>query len=163
MLIYSEQGVGDEVMFASCFGEVISRSGRCLIECDSRLLRLFARSFPAATIFPRTGQIDPRAAGVPKWAGILNWDCQIAAGSLPRLLRPRFESFPKQTGYLVPDPDQVREWQERFQRLAAGLIVGNRLARWKGRRDAPAPLDDTCAMGPALPNSRHRLRKPAVR
>jgi tetratricopeptide (TPR) repeat protein len=126
VLIYSEQGIGDEVMFASCFGEVISRSGRCLIECDSRLLRLFARSFPATTIFPRTGQIDPRAAGVPKW------DRQIAAGSLPRLLRPRFESFPKQTGYLVPDRDQVREWQERFQRLAAGLVVG---IAWRGGKD----------------------------
>jgi tetratricopeptide (TPR) repeat protein len=126
VLIYSEQGIGDEVMFASCFGEVISRSGRCLIECDPRLLRLFTRSFPAATFFPRTGQIDPRAAGVPPW------DCQIAAGSLPRLLRPRFESFPKQADYLVPDLDQVREWQDRFQRLAAGLVVG---IAWRGGKD----------------------------
>lgn len=127
LLIYSEQGIGDEVMFASCFGEAISHSGRCLIECDPRLLRLFTRSFPAATFFPRTGQIDPRATGVPKW------DCQIAAGSLPRVLRQRFESFPQQAGYLVPDPDQVREWQERFQRLAAGLIVG---IAWRGGKDA---------------------------
>ena len=61
VLVYSEQGIGDEVMFASCFGEVIARSGHCLIECEPRLLRLFSRSFPSATFFPRTGQIDPRA------------------------------------------------------------------------------------------------------
>jgi tetratricopeptide (TPR) repeat protein len=126
VLVYSEQGVGDEVMFASCFGEVIARSGRCLIECEPRLLRLFSRSFPSATFFPRTGQIDPRAAGVP------SWDAQIADGSLPRLLRPRFDSFRRHSGYLVPDPVQVSQWRERFERLAAGLVVG---VAWRGGKD----------------------------
>jgi tetratricopeptide (TPR) repeat protein len=126
VLVYSEQGIGDEVMFASCFGEVIARSGRCLIECEPRLLKLFARSFPAATFFPRTGQIDPRAAGVP------DWDSQIAAGSLPRLLRPRWDSFPEHAGYLVPDADLVRQWHDRFERLAAGLTVG---IAWRGGKD----------------------------
>jgi tetratricopeptide (TPR) repeat protein len=126
VLVYSEQGIGDEVMFASCFGEVIARSGRCLIECEPRLLRLFSRSFPSATFFPRTGQIDPRAAGVPPW------DAQIAAGSLPRLLRPRIESFPRHSGYLVPNPAQVSQWRERFERLGAGLVVG---VAWRGGKD----------------------------
>jgi tetratricopeptide (TPR) repeat protein len=126
VLVYSEQGIGDEVMFASCFGEVIARSGRCLIECEPRLMRLFARSFPQATIFPRTGTIDPRAAGVP------HWDVQIAAGSLPRVLRPRFDSFPVHAGYLVPDPQKVREWRERFERLGCGLTVG---FAWRGGKD----------------------------
>jgi tetratricopeptide (TPR) repeat protein len=126
VLVYSEQGIGDEVMFASCFGEVISRSRRCLIECEPRLLKLFARSFPAATFFPRTGQIDPRAAGVP------DWEFQIPAGSLPRLLRPRWDSFPKPAGYLVPDPDKVQQWRDRFERLGVGLAVG---IAWRGGKD----------------------------
>jgi tetratricopeptide (TPR) repeat protein len=126
VLIYSEQGIGDEVMFASCFGEVIARSGRCLIECEPRLVRLFARSFPQAAVFPRTGTIEPRAAGVPEW------NAQLAAGSLPRVLRPRFESFPKHAGYLVPDPHKVREWRERFERLGCGLTVG---IAWRGGKD----------------------------
>jgi tetratricopeptide (TPR) repeat protein len=126
VLVYSEQGIGDEVMFASCFGEVIARSGRCLIECEPRLLRLFARSFPQATVFPRTGQIDPRAAGVPQW------DSQIAAGSLLRVLRPRFDAFPRHAGYLVPDATQVHAWRERYERLAAGLVVG---VAWRGGKD----------------------------
>ncbi|HET6327910.1 MAG TPA: tetratricopeptide repeat protein [Planctomycetaceae bacterium] len=126
VLIYSEQGIGDEVMFASCFEEVIARSGRTLIECEPRLLKLFARSFPAATFFPRTGQIDPRAAGVP------GWDSQIAAGSLPRRLRSRFDSFPRHRGYLVPDPNLVQEWRERLGRLGAGLTVG---IAWRGGKD----------------------------
>jgi tetratricopeptide (TPR) repeat protein len=126
VLVYSEQGIGDEVMFASCLEEMISRSGRCAIECDQRLLRLFARSFPRATFFPRMGQIDPRDARVPQW------DSQIAAGSLPRLLRPRLDSFPQHAGYLVPDPDKVRQWRERYERLAAGLTVG---IAWRGGKD----------------------------
>lgn len=126
VLVYSEQGVGDEVMFASCFAEVIARSGRCLIECEARLLRLFSRSFPTARFFPRSGLIDPRAAGVP------SWDAQIAAGSLPRLLRPRFETFSTHSGYLVPDAALVRQWRERFERLGAGLVVG---IAWRGGKD----------------------------
>ncbi|HEV8004125.1 MAG TPA: tetratricopeptide repeat protein, partial [Planctomycetaceae bacterium] len=126
VLIYSEQGIGDEVMFASCFGEVISRSGRCLIECEPRLLKLFARSFPAATFFPRAGQIDPRTAGVP------HWDSQIASGSLPRLLRPRLDAFPTHAGYLVPDSEKVRQWRDRFERLGVGLTVG---IAWRGGKD----------------------------
>jgi tetratricopeptide (TPR) repeat protein len=126
VLVYSEQGIGDEVMFASCFGEVIARSGRCLIECDPRMLRLFARSFPTATFFPRTGQIDPRMSGAPQW------NAQIAAGSLPRVLRPEFESFPWHAGYLIADSERVPLWRDRFERLGAGLIVG---IAWQGGKD----------------------------
>jgi tetratricopeptide (TPR) repeat protein len=126
ILVYSEQGIGDEVMFASCFAEVIARCGRCLIECEPRLLPLFARSFPHAAFFPRMGEIDPRTAGVP------GWDMQIAAGTLPRVLRPRFDAFPAPSGYLAADPAKIEQWRERFQRLGAGLIVG---IAWRGGKD----------------------------
>jgi tetratricopeptide (TPR) repeat protein len=126
ILVYSEQGIGDEVMFASCFAEVIERCGRCLVECEPRLLPLFARSFPKAAFFPRMGEIDPRTAGVREW------DVRIAAGTLLRVLRPRFDSFPAHTGYLTADAEKVGQWRERFQRLGAGLVVG---IAWRGGKD----------------------------
>ena len=51
ILIYGEQGVGDEIMFASCFPDVIDRAKRCIIECDPRLASLFARSFGDALVW----------------------------------------------------------------------------------------------------------------
>ncbi len=50
ILVYAEQGVGDEVLFASCLADVIERAERCVVQCDPRLAPLFSRSFPQATV-----------------------------------------------------------------------------------------------------------------
>lgn len=128
ILVYSEQGIGDEIMFASCFPEVIERAGLCLIECEPRLLRLFARSFPQARSFPRTALTDPSLL-----QNLPAFDMQIAAGSVPRCLRRSFDTFPTHPGYLVPDADLVASWRSRYERLGAGLVVG---ISWKGGTDA---------------------------
>ena len=66
LLVYSEQGIGDEIMFASCLDDVITQAGRCVVECSPKLAPLFARSFPRATVLP------PRnvgcRAGWGRWA-----------------------------------------------------------------------------------------------
>ncbi|HUE15257.1 MAG TPA: tetratricopeptide repeat protein, partial [Planctomycetaceae bacterium] len=128
ILVYSEQGVGDEILFASCFREVIERTKQCLIECEPRLVHLFTRSFPDAQFFPRTGLIDPsQARDLPAF------DAQIAAGSVPRRLRPSFDAFPTHAGYLTPDPQKVAEWRSRFEQLDAGMVIG---ISWRGGKDA---------------------------
>ncbi len=128
MLIYSEQGIGDEVMFASCIPEIIERAGACLIECEPRLLRLFARSFPKARCFPRTALTDPSLL-----QNLPDFELQIASGSVPRCLRRSFDTFPTHPGYLVPAADQVAEWRKRYEQLGSGLVVG---ISWKGGADA---------------------------
>src|SRR5439155_25094711 len=35
LLIASEQGIGDEIMFASCYHEIVERAGECVIECST--------------------------------------------------------------------------------------------------------------------------------
>ena len=128
ILVYSEQGVGDEILFASCFREIIERTRECLIECEPRLVRLFTRSFPNARFFARTGLVDPsQVRDLPPF------DVQIAAGSVPRRLRRSLDSFPTHSGYLTPEPRQVDEWRTRFERLGSGLVVG---ISWRGGKDA---------------------------
>ncbi|WP_049976006.1 tetratricopeptide repeat protein [Azospirillum sp. B506] len=111
LLVWREQGVGDELMFASCYDEAMRRAGRLVIECDRRLVPLFARSFPNADVRPESA--DPRDA-----------DLQIAAGSLPRLLRADLKRFPDRPSWLVPDPALVERWSERLAALRPGLRVG---------------------------------------
>ena len=66
-------------MFASCIPDLVAKSAQCVIECDPRLVPLFARSFPLADVVGRPLAIeDAQAYGV---------DIQIAAGSLPRFFR----------------------------------------------------------------------------
>lgn len=126
LLVYAEQGLGDEIMFASCLPEVISRAGHCLIECSPRLQPIFARSFPAATV-----------TGAEQTARDLAWpqrlalrvDCQTPAGTLPLYLRREWSEFPRHQGYLVADPGRRRRWRSRLDALGSGLKVG---ISWRG-------------------------------
>ena len=118
LLIYSEQGLGDEIMFASCFNDVLRLAPSCIIECEPRLERLFRRSFPAAAILPGAG-----ARGLPPVAA------QIATGSLPGHFRRSWSDFPRHSGYLVPEPAKVAAWRERLRGLGPGLKAGS---AWTG-------------------------------
>jgi tetratricopeptide (TPR) repeat protein/ADP-heptose:LPS heptosyltransferase len=112
LLIWREQGVGDEILFASCYQEAITRARVVYIQCDRRLTSLFARSFPGA-------RISPDGAAAP------DCDVHIPAGSLPRRLRPAPERFPMTTaGWLTPDPARVAFWRERLNKLGPGLKIG---------------------------------------
>jgi tetratricopeptide (TPR) repeat protein len=125
LLTYAEQGLGDEIMFASCIPQVRARAAHVVIECDPRLAALFQRSFPGCAVFGRARttannwvkSLDPQ----PDW--------QIAMGSLPRLLRSRPEDFPPHPGYLRADPAKVSKWRERLAVLGPGRKIG---LSWRG-------------------------------
>jgi len=95
LMIWREQGVGDEIMFASCYDGVRPLVGHCIIECDKRLIPLFARSFPWATVRAET----------PKGA-TPDFNMQIPAGSLPKMFRRDVDGFPTRKSFLKPDPDR---------------------------------------------------------
>lgn len=84
VLLVSEQGVGDDIMFASIIPDVLARAASVALICDVRLHRLFAASFPDLKL------IAPIADGgvVPESELVL------AMGSLGRIFRNRLEDFP---------------------------------------------------------------------
>ena len=124
LLVYAEQGLGDEIMFASCLPEVIAASRHCVVECSPRLEALFRRSFPQATVYSLSAGGEPPRAD--QEAGI---DAQVAMGSLPQYLRRSGSDFPRHRGYLKADPERVRAWRERLAALGPGLKVG---ISWQG-------------------------------
>lgn len=118
LLVWREQGVGDEIMFASCYGDVINRAGRAIIQTDKRLVRLLARSFPKAQIIADNAPTPPHDAHVP-------------AGSLPRRLRPQLARFTAgQSAWLRPDPQLAALWRRRLDELGPGLKIG---LAWRSR------------------------------
>lgn len=123
-LIHAEQGLGDEVMFASCFGDVIARAKHCSIACSSRLQPLFARSFPAARVVNDQAFDSCSAAELAE-----RFDCRIAAGSIPRYFRRSWSDFPRHAGYLRPDAGCQDAWRQRLAALGPGLRVG---LSWRG-------------------------------
>lgn len=125
LLVYAEQGLGDEVMFASCLPD-LQASGveQIILECSSRLAPLFARSFPRAVV--HGGGKNDATAWLDRLPPI---DYQIAIGSLPRHLRNTAEAFPRHGGYLSADSRRVEFWQQRCAELGAGLHIG---IAWRG-------------------------------
>ncbi len=124
VLIMREQGLGDEIMFSSCYPQLISQARRCFIECDPRLEKLFARSFPDAVFCPledieTTVQTNPGVA----------IDVRVYAGSLPQYSRQAAEDFPVHDGYLKADSLRAAYWRARLESLGAGLKVG---ISWRG-------------------------------
>lgn len=120
IVVHSEQGIGDEIMFASCLPDLIAGAGRVVIACEPRLRGLFERSFPQAIVRERDGGKDQSSN-----AG----DCEIAIGSLPLHFRKTAESFRGAAGYLRADAARVAHWHNRYAAMAAQKKVG---IAWRG-------------------------------
>jgi len=124
ILIYGEQGLGDEVMFASCVPDVLRQARGVVIECDARLASLFQRSFPAAHVH------GARRDASRDWLKAFpELSVQVACGSLPRFLRRSAAGFPQHRGYLVADRDRVADWKSRLAGNSGALNVG---LSWRG-------------------------------
>lgn len=51
VVIYGEQGLGDEILGAAMYERAAATGAQIVIECDERLEKLFARSFPAFNVY----------------------------------------------------------------------------------------------------------------
>ena len=110
-------------MFASCIPELIDRAGLCIVECDKRLVPLFARSFPESKVIPRVNTGDQCTSDLP------SADMRIALGSLPKFFRSDLLNFPQQRAYLQPDNRKVALWRNRYSNLGTGMKIG---ISWRG-------------------------------
>jgi hypothetical protein len=131
ILVHAEQGIGDELLFASCLPELLSQARQVIVECDPRLAALFTRSFPRATVYGAPRHDRQWLAQCPMI------DVQLPMGSLPCHLRPTLGHFPCRPGYLRPDATQVHAWQCRLAPLGPGLRVGFAWRSVANRRHVP--------------------------
>ncbi|HEY3800099.1 MAG TPA: tetratricopeptide repeat protein, partial [Caulobacteraceae bacterium] len=125
LLVMGEQGLGDEVLFASLLPDVLEAlgaRGRLAVAVEPRLVSLFQRSFPTAEILPHTTQrqggrnhrsAPPSAAEV--WTPM---------ASLARRFRRGLSDFPDRKAFLTPDPARVAHWRAELAKAPAGRKVG---------------------------------------
>lgn len=116
LICYGEQGVGDEINFASCIPD-LQKENEVIIECDKRLEGLFRRSFGC------------KVYGTRYFKGGLEWptqhpiDATVAMGSLGGFFRNDLSDFPG-TPYLIPDPLRVVMWRALLDSMGPSLKVG---------------------------------------
>jgi tetratricopeptide (TPR) repeat protein len=110
LLIWGEQGLGDEILHASMLPDVIACASSVVLEVEPRLAPLFARSFPDIKVIGCQPEL---------YAG--RFDAQEPIGGLGRYLRTDWSDFPhRERGYLVADAVRT---QALRQRLADGRFV----------------------------------------
>lgn len=117
--VVREQGIGDELMFASCLPDLIAAAGQTVVGCDSRLVALFRRSFPGCDVVAMS-----KSANADANVSDYRLDYYARIGSLPRHFRRSLGAFPAREAYLVADPPRVKHWSDWLAALGPGLKVG---------------------------------------
>lgn len=116
LVIYGEQGVGDEMSYASCIPDAISCCEKVYVDCDPKLEGLFRRSFPKALVY------GTRRDDAPKWVQEAKIDYRCAIGGLPQFFRNKTSDFPGEP-YLKADPERTLMWRALFNDWG-GKVVG---------------------------------------
>lgn len=139
VVLYGEQGIGDEISFASMVPDAIKASKHIILDCDVRLANLFARSFPQASVYG-TRKVKPATEKVEKWLpSDREFDASLAIGQIGEYFRTAPSQCPGEP-YLVPDPERVLMWKALWKTKGKPVIgiawqggipkTGARFRRW---------------------------------
>ena len=122
LVIIGEQGIGDEVLFASLIPEAMVRAKEVTYACDERLVEIIKRSYHCEA---RPRYIDARDDLLG------GHTAYIPAADLLPLFRRRKADFPKRP-YLKVSPERVKEFEKYRGRVGVS---------WRGRHGFIDPSD----------------------
>ena len=128
IVILAEQGLGDQVMLASCLPDLLALNpARVVLEAIGRVAPTLARSFPQCEV------IHTRQDKGMDWAKELGQvDYFLPLGDLPLYFRKDRSSFPG-LAYLQPDPARVAYWTRQLEAAGPRPWVGT---SWRGGAQA---------------------------
>ncbi|WP_136661386.1 tetratricopeptide repeat protein [Nitratireductor sp. XY-223] len=128
LLVWREQGIGDEVRYASLIPDLKDRGGDVTFECSPKLSPVWEHSFPWAAI-AHEGPTECR--GDEAYA---HFDYQIPVGSLGAIFRPALEDFAEKQAPWIRRHQPVEE----LLRAQLGIEPGETLVGvcWRSSHQA---------------------------
>ena len=114
IIVWGDQGIGDEILFADMIPDLLAQGAEVTVECTDRLVPIFQRSFPEIITIARAPENLPDT----------DFDFQIPGIWLGRWLRQSFDSFSSQQGYLKADADKTEKLRRRYEAFGKEKIVG---------------------------------------
>jgi len=148
VLVWAEQGIGDEIMFSSIIPEIHATSSKILVKCDKRLIPLFERSFPNdITYYSRDAHVSED-----------DYDFHIPMGSLPLTFRKSLDSFKNSTsGFLKCNMAKAESIKGQLAHEPGKKLVG---ISWKTKsplRNSSTRNINLADLARALDNSKTQL------
>ena len=123
ILVWAEQGVGDQITFASMFPDLLQAGARVTVECEQRLIPLFKRSFPEIQFYPQENLPHTQLFDT-------NINYQVPMGNLGRWFRTDRDSFTRnKQSYLTDCPKETKKRRRKYKQLSNGrMLIG---VSWK--------------------------------
>jgi Flp pilus assembly protein TadD len=123
LVVRGEQGIGDEISFASVIPDALKRAEKVVVECDARLHGLFERSFPGIAFHGTRFKKEE----LP-WVDRYEIDAHVLSGSLCQYFRNNDSDFDGKP-YLKADPERKVQWKALLDTLGTRKKIG---IAWKG-------------------------------
>ncbi len=144
VVAWADQGIGEQLLFASLLPDLIATSAALALECDYRLAPLLQRSFPEVAVCPHTEPPHPALAEFP--------DGRFCLSDAAAWFRKDFGDFPQRDGYLTADPGLTAALRAKYQ---SGHRTPRPLVGISWRRADGSPLSDAKSLplsrwGPVL-------------
>lgn len=133
VLIWPEQGLGDEIITASMIPDAIAAGAKITLLATDRMVPLFERSFPEVQVLqrPTTLLLDlfQRAPLgeelLPKEMRNVSFDLQMSQADLGQMFRQDVNAFPKRPAFLSPNIERFDQFRCPLDQISAGnRIVG---------------------------------------
>lgn len=121
LVVYGEQGIGDEIMFASQIADLVPLFKKVIFDCHPRLVNMFRRAFPQVDCYPTRKTDKPEQ--MPWQQNYDRLDFKSSAGNLGRFLRPTEAAFPKRA-YIAAPENQVADARARIESVGKGPYIG---------------------------------------
>ena len=122
LLIWREQGLGDEIEFSTCLPDVADLGINVVLECETRLIPAFKRTFP-------DWEVRQELVSANEFPLLDDFDFHCPIGSLPGIFRNDINQFHSKINVLRPQDTLKEKFSEVFQPYKNKLLVG---ISWRG-------------------------------
>lgn len=117
LMVWGEQGVGDEILFLSLIPDLLLKAKSIILETEPRLLEIAKRSFPSIEVRAYSFSIDGNQTN-------FDYNYHIPIGSLNKFLRKSLSDYENKTPYLVPCTDNKHIFNDLIDSNSSKTIIG---------------------------------------